>query len=223
MSVRFDMHDGKLLLGAQLQDGCHVVVRITVVRRGEERDEHGDLRARRLAEEPHAVLLYFVSADDREQIIAQEEISAGVVREEVRAAANVVRFEVRLLIVDVIEIFTRIGPEQIAQGTRVRRLLESIETFDVGQRANLRRDTAVHAQETRVNQCADRQGVEGLHARVVQRSRVVLLLAFESELERFGHLPSLVISAVEAQMMYGTVGDLDGEPTRGVDGCSSDI
>ena len=140
-----------------------------------------------------------MGAYDREQIVGLQELAAGGVRVEVRAAADrVVAKEVGVTLVT--EVGTRVGPQQIAHWPIGRWVTEPVERTYVAQRAQLGREAAVHAQELLVEEGGERQTVERFHARLVHALRVLdATLLAEGEVR--GQVAALVVAAQQVKRL----------------------
>ncbi|KAI8035088.1 hypothetical protein M5D96_012181 [Drosophila gunungcola] len=187
-----------------LQHRRLVVVHVEIVGRREDGDQRGEAGGLALAVHAVAGVLRLVRPDDRQQVVVLQEVAAGGVAVEVRAAAHgVVRVEVRVLLVA--EVLQWVRPQQVAHGAEGGRLLEAVEPPNVLQLVYLGRKAAVHAQELLVHERRQRQAVERVHAGVVHALRV-LDLALLLEGEVLGQVPALVVAAQQEQRLR--IGDL---------------
>lgn len=100
-----DVHDIVLVL----ENSSLVVVDVEVVRRTEDGHDTGETSGPCFPIHSVSRILGFVRTNDREQVVLFEESACGGVREEVRAASNVVVNEevVRLFLA---KLFKRISP-----------------------------------------------------------------------------------------------------------------
>lgn len=112
------------------QDCRLIVVHVEVV--GCTEDGHNTREASRPRLPVHAIasILSFMGPDDGEQVVLLEERACSRVREEIRAAANVVMYEkvVRLFLS---KLFKRVGPEDVAHQTMRGWLPEAIDLMHV--------------------------------------------------------------------------------------------
>lgn len=112
--------------------------------------------------------------------------------EVVGTAARAVGHPVQLLQAGVV--VHRVGPQNVAQGAHLRRLLEPFDAVEFEDAFELGGNAAVEGEELAVDDGGDGQPVEGLHEHVVDLL-VELLEALVAEVVVGSHLPALVVSA----------------------------
>ena len=112
-------------------DGCSVIIDIAIVRCREETDENGKVRDGTLIVEKKTIGHHFMSTNDREEMIIEEELFAHLIIELKRTVSRLIEFPRGSL--PKVKLLVRIGPHQITQRSFSWNLLEAIQSIDIGQ------------------------------------------------------------------------------------------
>lgn len=111
----------------------------------------------------------------------------------------------------------RVGPEQIAHGTLVGHFLNTVQSADVVQRVDTRRQATVQAEDLVVNKCCERQVVEKIGEEFPHVGVSVLAQTFVVEAVNLGDLSALVVATEDGDALR--VADLEcDQQSDGLDG-----
>ena len=117
-----DVHDVVLVF----EDGGLVIVNVEVVRRTEDGHDTGETSGPCFPIHSVSSILCLVRTNDREQVVLFEEGTCGGVREEVRAATDVIVDE-EVVCLFLTKLFERIGPQDVAHEAMCGWLAETVD------------------------------------------------------------------------------------------------
>eukprot|EP00166_Cyanidium_caldarium_P005435 ctg_660.g351 len=168
-------------LAVQHQNGGHVAAAITIVGCRPHRHQ------RLVLEHVLVSLLYkLVGATDQLQPVDVIELAGDARAEQPPCAAGADGPRLDVL---------RVTPHEVAVRAFVGYLLSSVDGADLVQRANVRRQPAVHAEDARVDQRGHRKIVEQVGAPLPSVGRAVLAQTLVVETVHLGDLARLVVAA----------------------------